>query len=97
VEDELNAQECISEILRMSLLRIRLLGESGDAQACSLEADHVHNLPSLLTNFSWEALDYYYTTEVECYKSISKVSIEEFKLCWETIHRLLSTHKKDRT
>jgi hypothetical protein len=52
--------EIITAILRTGLLRIR---NSGDASRCSLEADHLHNLPALLTNFTPEGLQYYWEAE----------------------------------
>jgi hypothetical protein len=36
------------DILAFGLLWIRNAGYSGNARACELEADHLHNLPSLI-------------------------------------------------
>jgi hypothetical protein len=55
--------EIIFEILRNGLLRIRLTGWRGDAHRCAVEADHLHNLPRLLTQFSADSLRYYWEVE----------------------------------
>jgi len=52
--------EIVCEILRTGLLRIRSLE---DAERCALQADHLHNLPSLLANYKPELLDYYWHVE----------------------------------
>jgi hypothetical protein len=53
----------IHEILTAGILRVRALGESGDAARCAIEADHLHNLPGLLTAFSPQSLRYYWEVE----------------------------------
>ena len=55
--------EVIARILHTAVLRIRALGWSGDAAACSVEADHIHNLPDLLREFRPELLEYYLNVE----------------------------------
>jgi hypothetical protein len=55
--------EIILELLQTALLRIRSQGWAGNSRRCAVEADHVHNLPDLLTNFSSEKLHYYWTVE----------------------------------
>ena len=49
----------ILEIIRCALLNIRSLGWDGKAAGCALEADHVHNLPNLIQDYSEGALKYY--------------------------------------
>ncbi len=44
--------EILLEILQNGLLRIRMLGWSDAGHRCAIEADHLHNLPHLLTHFS---------------------------------------------
>lgn len=55
--------EIVTAILRTGLLRIRAIGGTGDASRCALEADHLHNLPTLLTNFTPELLRFYWEVE----------------------------------
>jgi hypothetical protein len=51
------------EILSTSLLRIRAAGWDHDCDRCAVEADHLHNLPALLADYSHERLDYYCSAE----------------------------------
>ena len=67
--------EIVLGILRIGLLRIRSKGWEGNAEACAWEADHLHNLPDLLSDFSVERLDYYWTVERLCF--IEHVTVEE--------------------
>ena len=48
------------KIIGLALLNVRGFGfTKGDANRCAIEADHVHNLPGLIENFSAGALRYY--------------------------------------
>src|SRR5690348_11126102 len=55
--------EILLDILKLGILRARAAGWSNDARRCALEADHIHNLPALLRNFSSDQLAYYWDTE----------------------------------
>jgi hypothetical protein len=55
------------EIIRLGVLRIRGYGWSGLAGECATEADHIHNLPDLLENYSMEKLCYYWNVERVAY------------------------------
>jgi hypothetical protein len=52
--------EILLDILRMGLLSIRA---SDDPVRSSLEADHLHNLPTLLSNYSPDLLKFYWEVE----------------------------------
>ena len=41
-------QQAYAEILRWGLLAIREAAYAGKTKVCEIEADHIHNLPSLL-------------------------------------------------
>ena len=49
----------ILEIIRCALLNIRSSGWDSNAAECALEADHVHNLPTLILDYSDGAVKYY--------------------------------------
>jgi hypothetical protein len=51
--------EALLEILESAVFGIRVAGWNGNAEYCALEADHVHNLPAMLREFSRSALEYY--------------------------------------
>jgi hypothetical protein len=81
--------EILLRILRHGLLRIRSLGWSGQADLCAHEADHIHNLPGLLTDFSQERLAYYWGIERVAYSSTTPTNeLGE----WETLWQELQPH-----
>ncbi len=51
------------EILAWSLLRIRAAGYDGDAAVCAIEAEHVHNIPSLIGEPNEQRHEYYIEAE----------------------------------
>jgi hypothetical protein len=51
------------EILGVALLRIRELARAGRAGDCAIEADHVHNIPSLIGERNELRHAYYFETE----------------------------------
>jgi hypothetical protein len=55
------------DLLNQGILRIRSLAWGKDSEWCAIEADHVHNLPSLLLNYSDERLKYYWKVERVCF------------------------------
>jgi hypothetical protein len=50
-------------ILETGLLRIRSLAWSDRADLCAVEADHIHNIPSLLEDYTEDKLRYYWEVE----------------------------------
>ena len=57
------------EILQAGLLRIRARGWADDSPGSAVEADHLHNLPTLLLHYSPELLRYYWDVERPAYLS----------------------------
>jgi hypothetical protein len=53
----------LQEILHAGLLQIRATAWTGDAEQCAVQADHLHNLPSILLHYSPERLLYYWDAE----------------------------------
>ena len=51
--------DALTAILRESLLLIRMAGNGDDADYCVVEANHVHNLPSLLRCYERVKLQHY--------------------------------------
>jgi hypothetical protein len=82
--------EILLKILDEGLIRIRALGWSGDPQRCALEADHLHNLPSLIAKFSRERLEYYWKAERPGFiEASSRNGLTGFEPLWERLHSLL--------
>lgn len=78
--------EILAEILRTGLLRIRAFGWSKDAARCAIEADHLHNLPSLLTDYSEDRLRYYWDAERGSYLDRSEVDLAaQFEPLWQRL------------
>jgi hypothetical protein len=51
------------QILETGLLRTRARAWAQDTERCALEADHIHNLPTLLADYSPDLLRFYWETE----------------------------------
>lgn len=85
--------EVLLRILNVGLLRIRKSGSEGHAEECETEADHIHNLPAILQNYSPELLVYYWNVErtgflaTEAGKSSSLFQAE-----WSHLQRLMDEH-----
>ena len=78
--------DVLCEILRIGLLQARAFGWNGDARRCAIEADHLHNLPALLADFSENGLRYYWDAERPSYVSqVGPEGATAFEVLW---HRL---------
>jgi hypothetical protein len=85
--------EVLLEMLRIGLLRVRAAAWSGRADVCAVEADHLHNLPELLSDFSLEKLQYYMHAEKPGYISqcsALKAGVEDFEPMWRFLGRQIS-------
>ena len=81
-------QTIVTRILEVGLLRCRAAAWSGDAARCAIEANHLHNLPSLLNEFSAEKLKYYWDTERAGFvEASSDVTISEFYPLWDALRQ----------
>jgi hypothetical protein len=86
--------EVILEILYQGLLRIRVQGWSGNSAGCASEADHLHNLPRLLNDYSPELLRYYWEAERLAYRDRGDGNPEVFAPAWERLHNLMIKNGK---
>ena len=59
--------EAVIAILHYAIISIRSAGYADDVKYCTLEADHVHNLPSLLRQDTRHKLEWYLKYEVPGY------------------------------
>lgn len=86
----------VLEIFQTAILRIRGLGWSdANASLCALEADHVHNLPGLLKQYSPELLKYYWDVERPSFISQSEAArhnVQGFEPLWESLRGLVEDH-----
>src|SRR5919108_6221424 len=83
--------EVLLQILTVGTLRIRALGWAGDARRCAVEADHLHNLPALLRDYSDDRLRYYWEVERPAFISQSAgVNLTGFEGLWADLGRHVS-------
>jgi hypothetical protein len=83
--------EVLLQILMIGILRIRALGWAGFARRCAVEADHIHNLPELLRDYSDDRLRYYWEAERPAFISQSAgVNVTAFEPLWAELGRHLS-------
>ncbi len=81
--------EVLGQILHWGLLRIRTYSNPRRSQ---VEADHLHNLPALLTKYSPDLLDYYWTVERPSYIARTMDS-QHYEPLWERLAILMPTSK----
>jgi hypothetical protein len=79
----------VLELMETGLLRIRSLGWSGQADRCAIEADHIHNLPGLLIDYSRERLSDYWEVERTAYLTQTP---ESQRTGWEPLWQRLRPH-----
>src|SRR3954463_13039368 len=81
----------VLEILRVAVLRIRASGWRGDGSRCAAEADHVHNLPALLIDYSDELLRFYWQVERPSFmKRCRPADLEGYAPLWAELAELVS-------
>jgi hypothetical protein len=87
--------DLLIEILYLATLRIRCEGKMGNGGRCEIEADHVHNLPQLLKEYSAGALLYYYQIEVPSFERRSlDANINAFRPLWTELGNYIQRNEK---
>lgn len=82
----------LTQLVATGLLRIRALGWSANAERCAVEADHLHNLPTLLADFRPELLTFYLDVErVAFIQQSSPEEVEGFEPMWTALAGLATT------
>jgi hypothetical protein len=61
--------DALLDILTQGLLTARAAAWGGDCERSALETDHLHNLPSLLRNYSPQLLKFYWETQRRAYRA----------------------------
>jgi hypothetical protein len=78
--------EILARILQSGLLQARAAGWSGNATRAAIEADHVHNLPILISDYSIERLRYYWDAERPVYLAqVGPDGAESFQALWDEL------------
>jgi len=74
------------DIIDLGIMKIRAFGWANESQRCSEEADHIHNLPDLLKDYSSEKMAYYWEVERDCYKAHATLEdIQGFEPLWKQL------------
>ena len=79
------------DMLQTGLLRIRAFGESSHAEACRLEADHLHNIPCLIKSIADEELASYYNIDRPAFMSATTFGVADFEVFWERLEKLMKS------
>jgi hypothetical protein len=88
--------EILVSILRMGILQIRAAGWSGDSRRCAIEADHIHNLTSLLDHYSPELLKYYWEVERPSFISqVAEADLAGFESLWNRLARQVAGQSEE--
>ena len=81
----------VLQILQVAILRIRAGGWGGDGSRCAVEADHVHNLPALLIDYSDELLWFYWQVERPSFmKRCRPADLQDYEPLWAELAELVS-------
>ena len=84
-------REALAQILEIACLSIRAAARKGDAKYCAIEADHIHNLPSLLRTFDAAKLQYYLSVTrpsyVEALGQLPGTTVEPYQAHWRQLER----------
>ena len=86
------------QIFHHGILAARLRGWQNNAQGAALEANHVHNLPKLLLNFSCDELNWYWESTRWSYIEIHRKLGNErtgFEKLWNQLQLAAPTLKSD--
>ncbi len=85
-------------MIQYGLLKIRAYGWAERPELCAIEADHLHNLPDVIADYSDDRLAYYLDVERPAYLSYIKdcggqsllETIEAWEPYWERIEAYLA-------
>ncbi len=79
-------------LLTLGILRIR--AHAHDPDRCFIEADHIHNLPDLIRNYSPSALAYYWNVERTSFiEQSSQADRATFEEIWNELRPHAECHE----
>jgi hypothetical protein len=85
--------EVLLEITGHGILRIRLLAGVKEARKCFVEADHLHNLPALVSDFHPDLLRFYWNTERPLFmRQVPESERRDFEPLWNRLEALIEHH-----
>jgi hypothetical protein len=79
----------LAEIVYIALLNIRGHAHQGNSERCHIEADHVHNIPYLIANYSTDLLKFYLDLERPIYMQQSTPgALIPFEPLWARLNEI---------
>jgi len=88
-------QESLLAIVERGIVNIRFQCEGGRYELCEAEANHIHNIPGLVQDFSADKLAYYLEVEVPQYvRAIGHPPRGDLLPQWEILRRWLADFRK---
>ena len=76
-------------IMELGIVNTRYFLENNDCASGIVEANHIHNIPSLIGNFSYELLAFYLDIEVREYRQkASSQLLAGFEKNWQVLQSL---------
>ena len=83
-------QESLLAIVEMGIVNIRFQCQGGRYESCEAEANHIHNIPGLVQDFSADKLAYYLEVELPQYlREIGNHPRGDLLPHWEILRRWL--------
>jgi hypothetical protein len=83
------------QILQYGLLSLRNAGLQGMIEYCAIEAEHLHNLPTLIGESNERRHEYYFERERPCYleqvdRSVPGLdfTLRRYEECWRELRDL---------
>jgi hypothetical protein len=78
--------DTLLSLVHIGILRIRSLAWEGNTELSGIEADHIHNLPNLIVDYSPDKLAYYWNVErPEYIKQVSEDRLEGWEPVWQQL------------
>ena len=88
--------EILTEILQCGLLQIRNCSWNNNAETAAKLADHIHNLPMLILDFSHERLAYYWEAERPAFlNSTDDEVVKPYLDLWERLERFVADSDRE--
>lgn len=90
-------REILASILHFGLMDIRGQAHAGNAARCHRQSDHLHNLPSLLNNYSPEMLDFYWSVTRATYiQDAQENELQLFAPLWEQLEPFVPSLQREK-
>lgn len=84
-------KDLLLKIIERGILNTRAALANGDIEQASIEIYHIHNLPSVIYQYSFDRINYYLTVERKEYEKKSKEPyMMLFREIWKELEIIVS-------